>query len=112
MNHQQELKEPLDMLTKMGAKICVDRVGQQVVSTEYMHHYPISLIKLHRSIVNQIHLRTENQLFVRSLIAGLFRTDVQVCAEGVELLQEWQTLQILGVSAGQGSFFSEPIEEV
>ncbi|GIU41059.1 RNase E specificity factor CsrD [Shewanella sairae] len=112
VNHLQELKEPLDMLTKMGAKICIDRVGLQVVSTEYMHHYPISLIKLHRSIVNQIHLRTENQLFVRSLIAGLFRTDVQVCAEGVEVLQEWQTLQILGVSAGQGSFFSEPIEEV
>ncbi|WP_108945316.1 RNase E specificity factor CsrD [Shewanella halifaxensis] len=112
VNHQQALKEPLDMLNKMGASICVDRVGQQVVSTEYIHHYPISLIKLHRSIVNQIHLRAENQLFVRSLIAGLFRTEVQVCAEGVEVFQEWQTLQILGVSAGQGSFFSEPIEEV
>ena len=112
VNHQRQLIDPLDMLHKMGASISVDRVGQQVVSTEYIHHYPISLIKLHRSIVNQIHLRAENQLFVRSLIAGLFRTGVQVCAEGVEVFEEWQTLQILGVSAGQGSFFSEPIEEV
>ncbi|ABZ78398.1 diguanylate cyclase/phosphodiesterase [Shewanella halifaxensis HAW-EB4] len=112
VNHQKQLIAPLDMINKMGASICVDRVGQQVVSTEYIHHYPISLIKLHRSIVNQIHLRAENQLFVRSLIAGLYRTDVQVCAEGVEVFEEWQTLQILGVSAGQGSFFSEPIEEV
>ncbi|MGS0825141.1 RNase E specificity factor CsrD [Shewanella sp. 0m-8] len=112
VKHQKQLIAPLDMINKMGSSICVDRVGQQVVSTEYIHHYPISLIKLHRSIVNQIHLRAENQLFVRSLIAGLFRTDVQVCAEGVEVFEEWQTLQILGVSAGQGSFFSEPIEEV
>ncbi|GIU13911.1 MULTISPECIES: RNase E specificity factor CsrD [unclassified Shewanella] len=112
VHHQEQLVDPLDMLNKMGASISVDRVGQQVVSTEYIHHYPISLIKLHRSIVNQIHLRAENQLFVRSLIGGLFRTGVQVCAEGVEVFEEWQTLQILGVSAGQGSFFSEPIEEV
>lgn len=112
VNHQQQLAEPLDMLKKMGATICVDGVGQQVVSTEYIHHYPISLIKLHRSIVNHIHLRAENQLFVRSLMGGLYRTGVQVCAEGVEVFEEWQTLQILGVSAGQGSFFSESIEEV
>lgn len=112
VNHQAQLAEPLDMIQKMGAAICVDGVGQQVVSTEYIHHYPISLIKLHRSIVNHIHLRAENQLFVRSLMGGLYRTGVQVCAEGVEVFEEWQTLQILGVSAGQGSFFSEPIEEV
>ncbi|QQX79727.1 RNase E specificity factor CsrD [Shewanella sp. KX20019] len=111
VNNQDVLNEPLDMLSKMGAGICVDRVGQQVVSTEYFQRYPISLIKLHRSIVNQIHLRAENQLFVRSLIAGLYRLDVQICAEGVEVFEEWQTLQILGVSAGQGSFFSEPVEE-
>ncbi|MFT5790635.1 MAG: RNase E specificity factor CsrD [Shewanella sp.] len=112
VNNQDVLTEPLDMISKMGAGICVDRVGQQVVSTEYFQRYPISLIKLHRSIVSQIHLRAENQLFVRSLIAGLYRPDVQICAEGVEVFEEWQTLQILGVSAGQGSFFSEPIEEV
>lgn len=112
VHNQAVLTEPLDMISKMGAGVCVDRVGQQVVSTEYLQRYPISLIKLHRSIVSQIHLRAENQLFVRSLIAGLFRTDVQVCAEGVEVFEEWQTLQILGVSAGQGSFFSEPVEEV
>ncbi|WOT04804.1 RNase E specificity factor CsrD [Shewanella youngdeokensis] len=112
VNNQTVLAEPLDMMNKMGASICVDKVGQQVVSTEYIQHYPISLIKLHRSIVSQIHLRAENQLFIRSLIAGLYRPDVQICAEGVELFEEWQTLQILGVSAGQGSFFSEPVEEI
>ncbi|MDB2385871.1 RNase E specificity factor CsrD [Shewanella sp.] len=110
-HNQQALIEPLEMISKMGSMICVDQVGQQVVSTEYLQHYPISLIKLHRSIVSQIHLRAENQLFIRSLISGLFRTEVQVCAEGVESFEEWQTLKILGVSAAQGSFFGEPIED-
>ncbi|NRB22634.1 RNase E specificity factor CsrD [Shewanella sp.] len=112
VHHKEELKSRLDMIKKMGASLCVDRVGQQVVSTQYIKECHFDLIKLHRSIVTQIHLRQENQLFVRSLIGGLYRTDVQVFAEGIESFEEWQTLKILGVSAGQGSLFSEPVEEI
>ncbi len=112
VHHREQLKGHLDMIRKMGASLCVDRVGQEVVSTQYIKECHFDLIKLHRSIVRQIHLRQENQLFVRSLIGGLYRTDVQVFADGVESFEEWQTLKILGVSAGQGSIFSDPIEEV
>ncbi|WP_394203829.1 RNase E specificity factor CsrD [Shewanella waksmanii] len=112
VNHIDSLKSTLDMMKKMGARLCVDRVGLQVVSTQYIKTCQIDLIKLHRSIVNQIHLRQENQLFVRSLIGGLYRTEVQVFAEGVDVFEEWQTLKILGVSAAQGSFFSDPVEEI
>ncbi|WP_394389678.1 RNase E specificity factor CsrD [Shewanella woodyi] len=111
--HNRDMLAPrLDMIRKMGASLCVDRVGQEVVSTQYIRECHFDLIKLHRSIVRQIHLRQENQLFVRSLISGLYRTEVQVFAEGVESFEEWQTLKILGVSAGQGSIFSDPVEEV
>ena len=110
VQHQNKLRGPLDMIRKMGARLSVDHVGLQVVSTHYIKECHFDQIKLHRSIVRQIHLRPENQLFVRSLIASLYRTDVEVCAEGVEVLEEWQTLKILGVSAAQGGVFSEPIE--
>ncbi|MBU1391495.1 MAG: RNase E specificity factor CsrD [Gammaproteobacteria bacterium] len=110
IQHQEKLQTKLDMIRKMGARLCVDHVGQQVVGTYYIRECHFDLIKLHRSIVRHIHLRPENQLFIRSLIGGLYRTEVQVCAEGVEVFEEWQTLQILGVGAAQGMYFSEPIE--
>ncbi|MCU7975095.1 RNase E specificity factor CsrD [Shewanella sp. SW36] len=110
IQHQEKLQPKLDMIRKMGARLCVDHVGQQVVGTYYIRECHFDLIKLHRSIVRHIHLRPENQLFIRSLIGGLYRTEVQVCAEGVEVFEEWQTLQILGVGAAQGMYFSEPIE--
>jgi RNase E specificity factor CsrD len=112
VNNINKLMPYLDMISKMGAALCVDRVGQQVVSMEYIKVCKIDIIKFHRSIVRQIHLRQENQLFVRSVIGGLYRSEVQFFAEGIESFEEWQTLKILGVSAGQGSLFSEPIEEV
>ncbi|QSX36863.1 RNase E specificity factor CsrD [Shewanella sedimentimangrovi] len=110
IKHRQALEPRLDMLRKMGARLCVDHVGQQVVSTQYIKELKFDLIKLHRSVVRQIDLRPENQLFVRSLIGSLYRTEVQVCAEGVGSFEEWQTLQILGVSAAQGSYFGDPSE--
>lgn len=112
VNNINKLMPHLDMISKMGSALCVDRVGQQVVSMEYIKVCKIDIIKLHRSIVRQIHLRQENQLFVRSVIGGLYRSEVQFFAEGIESFEEWQTLKILGVSAGQGSLFSEPVEEV
>ncbi len=110
VTHKEKLRAPLDMIRKMGAGLSVDHVGLQVVSTQYIKEFHFDQIKLHRSIVRQIHLRPENQLFVRSLIASLYRTEVEVCAEGVEVLEEWQTLKILGVSAAQGGVFGEPVE--
>ncbi|MCE9679777.1 RNase E specificity factor CsrD [Shewanella sp. AS1] len=106
-----KLKDNLNMIKKMGATLCVDRVGQKVVSMEYIKSCQIDIIKLHRSIVRQIHLRQENQLFIRSLIGGLYRSDVQFYADGIETFEEWQTLKILGIGAGQGSFFGDPVEE-
>ncbi|MCH1930237.1 RNase E specificity factor CsrD [Shewanella sp. A25] len=110
IQHQDKLRPKLDMIRKMGARLCVDHVGQQVVGTYYIRECHFDMIKLHRSIVRQIHLRPANQLFIRSLIGGLYRTEVKVCAEGVELFEEWQTLKILGVGMAQGRFFSDPIE--
>ncbi|GGI87942.1 RNase E specificity factor CsrD [Shewanella gelidii] len=112
VQHQDALEPTLNMIRKMGAKLCVDHVGLQVVSTQYIKQLHFDQIKLHRAVVRQIHLRQENQLFVRSLVAGLYRTQVQVLAEGVEEEGEWQTLQALGIIAAQGSFFNDPQEVV
>ncbi|MGI2260236.1 RNase E specificity factor CsrD [Shewanella sp. GXUN23E] len=109
VRHADTFASVLQMMKSMGARLCADHVGQDVVGIHYMSEYQVDLIKLHRSIVRQIHLRPENQLFVRSLIGGLYRTNVTVMAEGVELFEEWQTLQILGVSGGQGRFFGPPV---
>ncbi|MCL1078873.1 RNase E specificity factor CsrD [Parashewanella spongiae] len=107
IRHQAQIKPVFNLLAKMGASLSVDSVGQQVVGSQYLKELGVHYIKLHPSIVRQIHLRPENQLFVRSLIGSLYRTDVQLCAQGVETFEEWQTLKILGVSGGQGTLFSD-----
>jgi len=57
-------------------------------------------------LVRNIERRTENQLFVQSLLEVCKSSPTQVFAAGVRTRAEWQTLSGLGVSGGQGDFFA------
>ncbi|MCL1142087.1 RNase E specificity factor CsrD [Shewanella gaetbuli] len=105
------MAQTLTMLSKMGAKLSVDHVGKQVVGTQYIQTHAFDFVKLDRSIIRQLHERPENQLYIRSLIGGLLRSKAQVIAEGVQTLEEWQTLKILGVSAAQGNYFTHSLTD-
>ncbi|MBV7316822.1 RNase E specificity factor CsrD [Shewanella sp. NIFS-20-20] len=109
VKHGTVLAPTLAMIKAMGCKLCVDHVGLQVQDSEYIHELNVDIIKLHRSVIRQLNQRPENQLFIRSLMGGVFRTDVKLLAEGVETFEEWQTLIILGVDGGQGGFIGEPL---
>ncbi|MDO6444749.1 EAL domain-containing protein [Colwellia sp. 1_MG-2023] len=112
VNHLEKLQKPLAMLHQLGIKLIADKVGQYVVSAQYLSICPIFSIKLHRSIVLNIHRKTENQIFIQSLKAICDVQKVNVYALGVENLDEWQTLKRLGVDGGQGHYFTEPVAQV
>ena len=102
----------LTLLHELGVKILADKVGQYVVSTDYLRDCPISYIKLHRSIVYHVHEKIENQVFIQSLKARCLQHSVKIYALGVESKEEWRTLVHLGVTGGQGHFFTEPVAQV
>ena len=111
IQHQEKLQPKLDMIRKMGARLCVDHVGQQVVGTYYIRECHFDLIKLHRSIVRHIHLRPENQLFIRSLIGGLYRTEgASLCRKGLKSSKNGRHCKSLALAQRRECISSEPIE--
>lgn len=104
----EALRKPLRSLRMLGCRLTVTHAGQDVVSTQYIKEFDISFLKLHTSLVRDIHLRQVNQMAVRSLIGGCANTQARVIAVGVESGEEWHCLRHLGVHAGQGPWFAEP----
>lgn len=104
----EALKKPLRSLRMLGVRLTVDHAGQDVVSTQYIKEFDINFLKLHPSLVRDIHLRQVNQMAVRSLIGGCANTHTRVLAVGVESAEEWHCLRHLGVHAGQGIWFAGP----
>lgn len=107
-----KLAPVIRLLDELGVKILADKVGQYVVSTDYLRDCPIRFIKLHRSIVYHVHEKIENQVFIQSLKARCLQHGVKIYALGVESKDEWRTLVHLGVTGGQGHFFTEPVAQV
>jgi RNase E specificity factor CsrD len=109
---QKAITQPLNQIRNLGCHLLVDRVGQIVVSSQYINQLSVEYLKLHQSIVRDIHQHPENQLFVRSLFGTLGERKVKIFALGVESEAEWRMLKNLGVYGGQGHFFSESLETV
>ncbi|WP_313683343.1 RNase E specificity factor CsrD [Pantoea sp.] len=104
--HINRLVPIFRMLSAFGCRIAVNQAGLTVVSSAYIKQFPVELIKLDPGLVRNIERRTENQLFVQSLLEVCKSTPTQVFAAGVRTRAEWQMLAGLGVAGGQGDFFA------
>ena len=107
--HINRLAPVFRTLQAFGCRIAVDQAGLTVVSSAYIKQFPIDLIKLDPGLVRNIDRRTENQLFVQSLLEVCKSTQTQVFATAVRTRAEWQTLVGLGVSGGQGDLFASSL---
>jgi len=109
--HINRLTSAFRLLKGFGCRIAINQAGLTVVSTGYITQCEVELIKLHPGLVRNIDRRTENQLFVQSLLESCKRTPTRVFAAEVKTFNEWQTLVGLGVQGGQGDFFasSQPL---
>ncbi|TEW56745.1 EAL domain-containing protein [Psychromonas sp. RZ22] len=102
------LRSALIALQKIGCKIAIDNVGKSVVNTEYILDFNIDYLKLHASLIRDIHMRKTNQVAIQSLMASCLNSHAKVIAVGIETDLEWDCLLQLGIYAGQGSIFSTP----
>ncbi|WP_281545409.1 RNase E specificity factor CsrD [Grimontia sp. SpTr1] len=104
VKHFDAVRPTLRMVRALGCAVVVDQAGRSVVSTHYVKDIQPKYIKLHRSLIRDIHQRPENQLYLRSMLGACDPTPTQVLAVGVESQQEWKVLLQLGVMGGQGRF--------
>lgn len=103
------LSSLFSVLNRYHARTMVDQVGLYVLDTSYLNYIHIDYVKLHQSIVNNIHERPENQMFIRSLTAITTQKMVTMFAVGVETEEEAKVLHRLGINGIQGHYVSEPL---
>lgn len=96
-------------LKKTGLRIALDDFGTGYSSLGYLHRFPIDILKIDRSFVQDIH-RNRRSLDILRAIVGLARTfNLTIVAEGIESQDEAQALAGIGCDNGQGYFFARPL---
>jgi EAL domain-containing protein (putative c-di-GMP-specific phosphodiesterase class I) len=96
-------------LQSLGVSIAIDDFGTGYSSLAYIANLPIDKLKIDRSFITDLHLKSTNRKLVDTLVNMSKSLHLEVIAEGVENTQERDVLIDLGCSQFQGYLFSRPV---
>jgi diguanylate cyclase (GGDEF)-like protein len=110
MANPTRISESLQKIRKLGVKVALDDFGTGYSSLNYLHQFPIDIIKIDRSFINQ--LERGNQPYKILEMIGILARNLghDVVAEGLEDLEHIEMLREMGFQYAQGYYYSKPVE--
>jgi diguanylate cyclase (GGDEF)-like protein/PAS domain S-box-containing protein len=108
MQNSEDVLATLNQLKKLGVRIAIDDFGTGYSSLSYLHRFPIDILKIDRSFVEQLGSIDEGTGLARAIITLGGTLGLEVVAEGIELEQQQRELIELGCVAGQGYYYARP----
>jgi len=100
----------LHELTALGVRISVDDFGTGYSSLAYLHRFPVHKLKIDQSFVRDIGADRADTALVGTMVALARQLKLTSVAEGVETKEQLAYLLDIGCEAGQGYFFSPPLD--
>jgi len=105
---QDGLQQVLAPLRARGARVAVDDAGAGYAGLQQVMAMQADIIKLDRALISGVSFDRAKSALVRSLVHFAAETGAELCAEGIETLEELHTLADLGVTLGQGYVLARP----
>jgi diguanylate cyclase (GGDEF)-like protein len=104
----------LNQLRALGVNIALDDFGTGYSSLQYLQRFPFDKIKIDRSFVKEVVRNSSSASIIRAVVSIAADRDMITTAEGVETLQQRETVQNLGCTQMQGYLFSaaRPAQEI
>lgn len=108
LKRSESTEEFLNKLKALGIKVALDDFGTGYSSLSYLTFVPVSKIKLDKSL-NDKFLKTDNIKVIDNLISLAHSLNLEVTAEGIEEIDQYNSLKESKCNYIQGYFFSKPL---
>ena len=99
----------LDQLKKLGLTLAMDDFGTGYSSLSYLKKFPIDILKIDRSFINEIPDNQDDMEITSAVIAMAHNLKLKVVAEGIETAAQLAFLRRHRCDVGQGYLFDRPI---
>lgn len=109
MRDNETTIEALNMLKDFGVRVSVDDFGTGYSSLSYLKRFPIDVLKIDRSFVQDLHRNSDDAAICAAILAMAHQLDLKVVAEGVELEEQLDFLRSHDCEQFQGYLFSKPL---
>jgi EAL domain-containing protein (putative c-di-GMP-specific phosphodiesterase class I) len=109
IQHAESTAVVLRGLKDMGVQVAIDDFGTGYSSLSYLRHFPIDVLKVDQSFVQEISADPMGTSIVCAVISMGKSLGHRVIAEGVETKEQLAFLQAQGCGEGQGYYFSRPL---
>jgi diguanylate cyclase (GGDEF)-like protein/PAS domain S-box-containing protein len=100
----------LERLRGLGVRIAIDDFGTGYCSLAYLRRFPIDILKIDRSFVNDLSESEDARTLVRTLVRLGTELGLVTLAEGIEDSDQLDELRRQHCAAGQGYLFARPLE--
>lgn len=109
MSSEELVNKQLWDLKKLGVVIALDDFGTGYTSFSYLKKFPASLVKIDKSMVENILNQKEDQRIVKAMIELGHTLGMKVVVEGIENQKMLELLASYNCDYMQGYYFSKPL---
>lgn len=109
MANPEHISKSLDRIRALGVKVALDDFGTGYSSLNYLHQFPIDIIKIDRAFINQ--LKRGNAQFKILEMIGMLAHNLghEIVAEGLEDTDHIDMVTEMGFAFAQGFYYSRPV---
>jgi diguanylate cyclase (GGDEF)-like protein len=109
MQDVERTTQRLHELKGLSIQLVIDDFGTGYSSLAYLRQFPISVLKVDKSFVHRLGMDPQDDAIVRSIVTLASDLGMQVVAEGIETVEQLETLRSLRCDFGQGYHYSRPL---
>jgi len=107
--NSEQAERTLHELKQIGVAISLDDFGSGYSSLNYLRQFPIDIIKIDRSFIDEVDRDNDSTVIVEAIIGLAHNLDLRVTAEGVERVEHLEFLRKRGCDEVQGYLFGKPM---
>ena len=110
MQDRKAVNKELTELRRLGVRVAIDDFGTGYSALSYLREFPIDMVKMDQSFVNDLSRGAGDAALVRSVVELGEALDMEIVAEGIERQDQLDHLSGLQCDVGQGYFFARPLD--